>query len=834
VSNAKVARSDKARTPHDATFWLNVCRKHANDPDSLFKQADIGGAGNDVPFAQAFSNLSHAFLRDKAPSLLDHELGFQIVDRSADDKKAVGVLAARIGTQKVFVPFFFLKNKVKGHELLYLCERDLFVPLKENWLDDLRNRKPDIIGTGINRSEATRNLTNPNLQRLRQAPYKSASHVIPAVAPFLPKLGSLVAQDAWQEEITAAASHFSASLSLPEFLKTANNHMLGQLVHWLQRYPKLAAAIDQTHGMDKIASVIRETAARNHAPSVLSQNLVPKYHAAPVSGSIWDAEERAAKQASLQKVKVTYLDAIVGDTDPTHDYSLPAAADLTDAEREKLALDRYVIRDERGDEEVTKPYKLKGTQQLFNPAESGVYMVLVRPGKFEKCFIAMHPYGPTGRTRFSTVVRLSEPHNWVNMYSGNLWCESMLDITDFSDWFKSLPDVGEFDTGSTKYICLGDRGEATLPFNVEKALGDGDEPLYDVSFSRHCDDRAPGRIGIRGEPPMDEADNYDPWVHGQRIRIAGRAGSRIRSNRGDVIVPPGYKVLVAQPAARDEYSDDELIPRWGTSNSHSDNPAVQPGNFVDAERIFKEKTAALRITHDGSEYRVNDSARLTKIAALVHLVRDHGLREETARHLLDSTSMSRPFNCRLKYADPYLTDRGPTAPAVPDMYTTGYNPMGFDGEVSTTQGWRLPVAELSAFNTDRNKYNPNPRYDDAPFYPPGGRGGSDSGGSQRENLDLSVISSLLRSMNDDSLVDRWLPDLLVGMDRLGRLLFTFYWHGDRFEDRYGKRDMPELEDSLRNAFEMVGDVVIFLQQKTVRANPEESLRALDLGPAAGI
>jgi hypothetical protein len=196
--------------------------------------------------------------------------------------------------------------------------------------------------------------------------------------------------------------------------------------------------------------------------------------------------------------------------------------------------------------------------------------------------------------------------------------------------------------------------------------------------------------------------------------------------------------------------------------------------------------------------------------------------------------MSRPFNCRLKYADPYLTDRGPTAPAVPDMYTTGYNPMGFDGEVSTTQGWRLPVAELSAFNTDRNKYNPNPRYDDAPFYPPGGRGGSDSGGSQRENLDLSVISSLLRSMNDDSLVDRWLPDLLVGMDRLGRLLFTFYWHGDRFEDRYGKRDMPELEDSLRNAFEMVGDVVIFLQQKTVRANPEESLRALDLGPAAGI
>ncbi len=45
--------------------------------------------------------------------------------------------------------------------------------------------------------------------------------------------------------------------------------------------------------------------------------------------------------------------------------------------------------------------------------------------------------------------------------------------------------------------------------------------------------------------------------------------------------------------------------------------------------------------------------------------------------------------------------------------------------------------------------------------------------------------------------------------------FLFYWHNEEFADRYGKGDMPELENTLRNAFEMLGDLILFLKEKDV-------------------
>jgi hypothetical protein len=60
---------------------------------------------------------------------------------------------------------------------------------------------------------------------------------------------------------------------------------------------------------------------------------------------------------------------------------------------------------------------------------------------------------------------------------------------------------------------------------------------------------------------------------------------------------------------------------------------------------------------------------------------------------------------------------------------------------------------------------------------------------------------------------------MKALDKLGRILFMFYWHQEEFEDRYGKQDLPELEDSLRNAFEVLGDVVLFLKEKTVGGGP---------------
>ena len=73
-----MARSDEGSRAH----WLNILRSKQL---GWAKTAELGGEGNDIPFEQAFSNLAHAYLRDKAPSLLDYEVGFQLLERNQDN-----------------------------------------------------------------------------------------------------------------------------------------------------------------------------------------------------------------------------------------------------------------------------------------------------------------------------------------------------------------------------------------------------------------------------------------------------------------------------------------------------------------------------------------------------------------------------------------------------------------------------------------------------------------------------------------------------------------------------------------------------------------------------
>ena len=94
---------------------------------------------------------------------------------------------------------------------------------------------------------------------------------------------------------------------------------------------------------------------------------------------------------------------------------------------------------------------------------------------------------------------------------------------------------------------------------------------------------------------------------------------------------------------------------------------------------------------------------------------------------------------------------------------------------------------------------------------------------QKDVFDTSMIGSLIKSVRDDTMVDRHLGALMGGLDKIGRILFSFYWHKDKFEDRYGKKDMPELEDNLRNSFEQLGDLLLFLKQKTIESSANENI-----------
>ena len=74
----------------------------------------------DADFERTFADLAHASLRDRAPVLLDHLVGFQLLDKSDDDSHAVGVWGFKVGNEWMYAPVFFLNGQLKGDELLYI------------------------------------------------------------------------------------------------------------------------------------------------------------------------------------------------------------------------------------------------------------------------------------------------------------------------------------------------------------------------------------------------------------------------------------------------------------------------------------------------------------------------------------------------------------------------------------------------------------------------------------------------------------------------------------------------------------------------------------------
>lgn len=823
----------------DTLYWLGVCREFVGN-SGLVKAAALGGDGQDTSFEQSFSNLAHAYLRDKAPTLLDHELGFQLVDRNQENTKAVGVFAFKVGSQRLFAPVFFLKGDLKGHELLYMRNQDMFVPLKENWLNYILNRKPNILGTGVARQTSRMGVRPPDLNRLSQSPYKFASVAVgPTIAPFMPCYGHLATTD-FGAAVNDYASHCRDRLDLGHFLKQASLPALGAVVTMFKQRPAIAEAFDRWHGIGLLSQAIKEAKARLDTHSILDDPYAPVNRNRPriITGSILKTAADGDNGPDYrQKIKIVTWDSSQVD-------KLPEGLDEED--QEKLLKDHVLIKDHRAGDEVSVPLNIQVEQRLSNPTETGIFQVLVKMHDFEKCLVVVDPHGPDGRKNLLLVIRLDESsRNWGNFAPKTIWVagqdESLLPGSEESwdTWFDSLPDTTTLpgtEDSDDRYILVGPRRNATCPFKIKREIGNSlGTKSYEVHFST---DTYPWRP--RGVCSSQSVDMYDPWADGERLHLDAKDGTDLRSTNGDVYIPKGYKVLKLQPTRADaeaKESDGGVCCGSPADNAHSDTPPVQPGNLLDATLHVMQKTAALRIDYDGVGYSVNRGNSLRPNDAVIHLVRDHGLREDAGRHLLKQAAElhrhGQAFECRVKYASPFLTDGGPTAPGYYDdqMYS-GHNPMGWDGPTQQSYGEDIPIPEMSANNTDRNIYNVNPNNMPEPMDVNGVNQAMQSG--QREVFDTAMIGSMLKAVRDDTMIDRYLPDLIKGVDRLGRILFMFYWHQDKFAERYGKQDMPELEDSLRNAFEMNGDVVLFLKQKTVEPYPEEDVQDIDLGQSSNL
>lgn len=671
------------------------------------KLAEVGGDGNEDNFELAFSNLAHAFNHQASPSLEPNELGFQLLERSDDGKRAAGITGFKVGNQLLYAPIFWLKGKIKGHELMFLHDHDMFVPNKENWINEMLQQRMPRIGDPVNRNPRQLGIRHPDLQRMSRSPYKTACE-----------------QVQHREDL------------LLEFIREAGPAGVKAFKELADHAPAIAKAAHELHG-DALLGAL--TDAAHSLPSI-------KLAAAPMLAN--------PKRQPGVRLFFAHLD-LTGDHSP----------ELSDDEREKLTRDGAVIRDDRKDADVSMAYDEETTSRLFNPTTTGLYDVLMATGEPKRCLVLLHPRRLSFGNSGVVVVSLEGEHQTFTGNINEVWATTAHTQTDFVDFVRGLPSVSSLG-GDSRIVILTEDGSGTVPLGIRKVTEEiGSSTHYEISYG------------------------------GDRLVVDGIGTTRIRCLDDKIFVPATARRLSV---------DDDYGPR------------LRLGRASDLRSALDRSFAKLAVFRSGAEVVLanagGQSASMSPLDGLVQLVTHHGLRESAARELLKRADQHRKAGCFVKYAEPYLRDVRMFGPAFDLQDMQGTHQMRSGDSVAEQ------IVERVKSRVDMPR-EPD-RYQSEVNYVDGGMDIAQQAAQtgQKDVFDASVLTTMLRNMRDDQLIDRFIPPLVRAMDATGRMLFQFYWHQEDFAERYGDRDMPELEDALRNQFEGLGDLVLKLKQKSV--NPE--------------
>lgn len=771
--------------------------------------AGIGG-DQEASFEQAFASLAYTYLRDKAPRLLDYMLGFQLVDRDNDKTKAVGIFGFKIGQQWLYAPVFFLNGQMKGHELLFIKGQDQFVPMKENWVNFVLAQRPHVLGEQDPRTLQQMGVLQPNLYRLSTPPHStkfgSVQVDLPGWKPwaieFAPTLGSLLTEPT--STLTKYAG-LDEALDLRNVLKQ-DLALCKAAMDAFRMCPAVAATAERFYGphllRDSLLS-LRKTAAllehRNVLGAVKNEQPLMK-----VSNILRGPEPVVNKKAAGPKVEIKVNEDEV---------TTQNAPELTEQERERLMRDGHLIKDHREGEEVSKKYNTQVMLELANPDNTGIYDMLVKPGGFARCLVISRPWTSEGTKDFSTVVRL-DPKDWINAHKLTLFAKPKLENEegDWAKWFDKQTNADLSEDGV--YVIVGRNGDGTAPFRVNEDVGGG---RYKVWFKDYASRSRPSTAPAIADSCRDWDSDYS--YGSAMIALNDRDGTQFKNLGNILYIPTDRKILKVEKSWADKQKDkdkgDSACVPCG-NDSQSETPPIQPGSLADVQAEILRKSAQLKLAMNGSEVSINSGRLMPKRSALFSLVRDYGFREKDARDFLADAETARikgkPAIIRVKYAEGYPSlQPGPGAPAINEPQF-GSDPAYGGVTTQYPQEETQPIPELMGRNTDPGIYNPLPEA--LPPDPMAMQAAQQAGQQgQKEVFDASMLAGLIRTSRQDNMVQRYLGDLLRALDRLGRLLFVFYWHNDEMADQYGKAELPELEDALRNTFESLGDVVLFIKEK---------------------
>lgn len=781
---------------------------------------------------QDFSKLAYMFVADKAAQLMRYVLGFEVVEQEPDGSKAVGVYGFKVGEDYYYIPAFFITNQVRGVDMIFSKKTNMFFPLTEEWVDNIIQRDAIELGDSADAKSTRPDFENPNFDFVRRpsigAAYGSkAAEAADAEGYDEFEEGKSLFKAAWDAMCATTIEKLRSDKGLQEavagFVGAANGKELskkaesGDLVRWLSEQGGPAAVSSL---FDALCTNVKfANAALTVYPDVESLHV---YQFKPTALGCKKAEEP----------KLRIVEDVEGST--------------SDTDRQRLLVNGFYIDDKRDPQDLSRTYEYDHAATFGTVDGVGKYDVLTADGTTQKAWVLESiKTQEDGRRRFV----VTDPEGTLKMRgtaeSDKIYAKGqrLAEVDGLYDNAIPLSQMAEDYT----YLLLDKSGKnCIVGFRMNGAtFVPGENPKVD-GWIHGCDlcCEAPcssygardGEFDIyKNDPYRDRAGHLRPeHRHSSSFRgltlTKGTGKAVVAGDR--IIVPSNYKAVVLETP----YDVREKAKEHQPSISLGDIRSLQ---FEMEKAAFHE----LSVIKDGPEFYIGIKGHgLSRPygykQACMSLNGRLGLSVEDTERLLDKAAEDGEAHTHVHLGkaaqfvgvqmpapppeaasmDPYTGTPvyGPYeqavqapfygAPPVPHGNPYGEN-LGGEGE--TQQG----------YGSADTRGMPGGNEGAAPIDPEAMDLASQAGQiGQRHVFDYAAIGGLAKVFDTGALIDSYIPQFMQAVDRLGRVLFLYYWKNEDFGERYGSSETVELEDTLRSVFKQFGNLALTLRQKTIDAD----------------
>ncbi len=468
----------------------------------------------------------------------------------------------------------------------------------------------------------------------------------------------------------------------------------------------------------------------------------------------------------------------------------PELQKLSETQKKALIEDGMLVVDEREEKEKSTFGEEKYVEKFQTPTESGFYQYFTASGSLHYGLILTNLKVFNGFTNDKTIVVDMKNNFAFYEQRDNVVVKDKYCVGDFSELYKDFISPAELKPDNHKiYVLVDEKLNCTQPFRVVASFKDsaGLRKLIvdtDVVCGEYISEKSQITLGF----------------------IKSKNGL-ITCNGNTCFVSQNYKAL-------------ELVIHLPYDEEYKKLPTAPGKKHKIMSALNSCGMFPMTVNCNGSEYFVSVGGVKQKfedaLEAKKAMVVGYGLSKEAAFNLIDS----------LNYNGAKKSGLYKSAAMGEFVHSLQQPPEGVEqfGQIAQYPFESTVVAPTSDGYTG-NPAQPGlgtsagpslegiqPQRTSLEDYVQQAMQLAQAG--QKQIFDTHGIAALSKAESMATKVNAYLPSFLACLDKVARMLFLLHWKTDKFEEMYGRSDLPELAELLASVLKNLGDVVVFLKKKS--------------------